>query len=163
MRRIKYGLKAIRKTDERSAVLSLVLESACEHIPLFLKAHPLSGEHPLLQPREAPYEAWMVRATVRSCLRRGARSGYPALSRCIPPHRAQTNTTHAPPARKTWQKRRALLPAGGNSRIARSSVQIRDPSARAFRSKPLLEAVPCPACHPLRACPATSVITTQSI
>lgn len=66
--------------------------------------------------------------------------------------------------RRSYGKHKERLPSvGGNSRSARSSVQIREPPARAFRSKPFLEAVPCPVRHPLRACPVTSVITAQSI
>mgnify|MGYP001511741997 FL=1 len=65
--------------------------------------------------------------------------------------------------RSYGEHKERLLPAGGNSRSARSYAQIREPPARVFRSKPLLEVVPCPAYHPLWARPVTSVITVQSI
>lgn len=65
--------------------------------------------------------------------------------------------------RSYGEHKERLQPAGGNSRSARPHAQIREPPVRVFRSKPLLEVVPCPAYHPLRVRPVTSVITVQSI
>lgn len=87
-----------------------------------------------------------------------------ALFRCIPPP-LRTNQYRSQRLRRRsyGEHKERLLPAGGNSRSARSYAQIREPPARVFHLKPLLEVVPCPAYHPLQARPVTSVITVQSI